>query len=245
MPFPLIIGHRGASAVAPENTMAAFREAIAVGAHGIEFDVRLTRDGIPVVIHDSTLGRTGGMNQRVSDLSWDELRKIDVGSWFKGGSFAGETVPSLEELFDLFQTNNLSLYLEMKCDSPAEYRPLAEACCRMIHEHSLIERVVVECFQLPALEVLKAIDPDIKTAALFDRGFIDQSIVERATEIGAMAVALHHRLGRKGLVGKSKQAGLHVAVWTVDDPIWIDRARSIGIDALITNDPARMIQFVR
>ena len=123
MPFPLIIGHRGASAVAPENTMAAFREAIAVGAHGIEFDVRLTRDGIPVVIHDSTLGRTGGMNQRVSDLSWDELRKIDVGSWFKGGSFAGETVPSLEELFDLFQTNNLSLYLEMKCDSPAEYRP--------------------------------------------------------------------------------------------------------------------------
>jgi len=133
----------------------------------------------------------------------------------------------------------------MKCDSPAEYRPLAEACCRMIHEHSLIERVVVECFQLPALEVLKAIDPDIKTAALFDRGFIDQSIVERATEIGAMAVALHHRLGRKGLVGKSKQAGLHVAVWTVDDPIWIDRARSIGIDALITNDPARMIEFVR
>src|ERR1051325_3086683 len=152
MPFPLIIGHRGASAVAPENTMAAFREAIAVGAHGIEFDVRLTRDGIPVVIHDSTLGRTGGVNQRVSDLSWEELRKIDVGSWFKGGSFAGETVPSLEELFDLFQTNNLSLYLEMKCDSPAEYRPLAEACCRMIHEHSLIERVVVECFQLPALE---------------------------------------------------------------------------------------------
>jgi len=245
MPFPLIIGHRGASAVAPENTMAAFREAIAVGADGIEFDVRLTRDGVPVVIHDSSLRRTGGVNQRVADLSWQELSKIDVGSWFKAGSFAGETVPSLEELFELFETNNLSLYLEMKCDSPAEYRPLADACCRMIHEHSLKERVVVECFQLPALEVLKEIDPGIKTAALFDRVFMDQSIVARATEIGAMAVALHHRLARKGLVGKSKQAGLHVAVWTVDDPIWIDRARSIGIDALITNDPARMIQSIR
>jgi len=242
MPVPLIIGHRGASAVAPENTMAAFREAIAVGADGIEFDVRLTRDGVPVVIHDSTLQRTGGVNQRVSDLSWQELSKVDVGSWFKPGSCSGETVPSLAELFELFQTNNLRLYLEMKCDSPAEYRPLAEACCRMIHEHSLKERVVVECFQLPALEVLKEIDHDVKTAALFDRVFIDQSIVARATEIGAIAVALYHRLARKGLVAKSKQAGLHVAVWTVDDPIWIDRARAIGIDALITNDPARMLK---
>jgi glycerophosphoryl diester phosphodiesterase len=226
--------------MAPENTMAAFREAIAIGADGIEFDVRLTRDGVPVVIHDSTLRRTGGVNQRVGDLDWQELRKIDVGSWFKGGPFAGETVPSLEQLFELFHTNDLRLYLEMKCDSPAEYRPLAEACCRTIDEHSFKERVVVECFQLPALGVLKEIDPDIKTAALFDRILMDQSVIERATEIGAMAVALHHRLGRKGLVGRAKQAGLHVAVWTVDDPIWIDRARAIGIDALITNDPARM-----
>jgi glycerophosphoryl diester phosphodiesterase len=242
MPVPLIIGHRGASAVAPENTMAAFREAIAVGADGIEFDVRLASDGVPVVIHDSTLRRTGGMNQRVADLSSQELGKIDVGSWFKPGSFAGATVPSLAELFELFRTNNLTLYLEMKCDSPAEYGPLAEACCSLIDEYSFKGRVVVECFQLPALEVVKEIDPDIKTAALFDRVFIDQSIVTRATEIGAMAVALHHRLARKNLVGKSKQAGLHVAVWTVDDPIWLDRARAIGIDAIITNDPARMLK---
>jgi len=241
MRLPLIIGHRGASAVAPENTMAAFREAIAAGADGIEFDVRLSRDGVPVVIHDSTLRRTGGVNQRVGDLTSPELSEIDVGAWFRPGSFAGERVPRLAELFELFQTNDLSLYLEMKCDSPAEYRPLAEVCCRMIDEHSLKERVVVECFQLAAIEVVKQIDPDIKTAALFDRVFIDQTIVARAKEIGAMAVALHHRLARKGLVEQSKQAGLHVAAWTVDDPIWIDRARAIGIDALITNDPARML----
>ena len=242
MPYPLIIGHRGASAVAPENTIAAFREAIAVGADGIEFDVRLASDGVPVVIHDSTLRRTGGVHQRVADLTSQELSEIDVGSWF-APRFANEGVPRLAELFELFQTNNLSLYLEMKCESPAEYRPLAEACCRMIDEYSFKERVVVECFQLLALEVLKEIDPDVKTAALFDRVFIDQSIITRATEVGAMAVALHHRLGRKNLVEKSKQAGLHVAVWTVDDPIWLDRARAIGIDALITNDPGRMIKL--
>ena len=242
MPVPLIIGHRGASAVAPENTMAAFREAIAVGADGIEFDVRLTLDGVPVVTHDSTLRRTGKLNQRVADLSWQEINKVDVGSWF-APRFANETVPSLRELFTLFQSNNASLYLEMKCDSPGEYKPLAEACCRMIEEYSFKERVVVECFQLSALEILKAIDSEIKTAALFDRVFTDQSVITRATEIGAMAVALHHRLARKALVEKSKQAGLHVAVWTVDDPTWVGRAQDIGIDALITNDPARMLKL--
>jgi glycerophosphoryl diester phosphodiesterase len=243
MSSPLIIGHRGASAVAPENTMAAFREAIAVGADGIEFDVRLARDGVPVVIHDSSLRRTGGLNKRVADPSSQEISKVDVGSWF-APRFTNESVPSLSELFTLFQSNNASLYLEMKCDSPAEYKPLAEACCQMIEEYSFKERVVVECFQLAALQILKEIDSEIKTAALFDRVFTDQSVITRATQIGAMAVALHHRLARRELVEKSKQVGLHVAVWTVDDPAWVQIARDIGIDALITNDPARMIKLV-
>ncbi|HET6851924.1 MAG TPA: glycerophosphodiester phosphodiesterase family protein, partial [Pyrinomonadaceae bacterium] len=82
MSTPLIIGHRGASAVAPENTIAAFKEAIAVGADGVEFDVRLTRDRVPVVIHDSTLRRTAGLQRRVADLTWAELEQVDVGSWF-------------------------------------------------------------------------------------------------------------------------------------------------------------------
>ena len=253
----LIIGHRGASAVAPENTMAAFREALAVGADGIEFDVRLTRDGVPVVIHDSTLRRTGGLSQRVADLTWDEISKVEVGSWFarkKGlpaGTFANETVPSLAELFTLFQTNKSTLYLEMKSDSAADQRPLAEACVRAIEEHSLEERVVVECFQLPALKILKEINPEIKTVALFEPAFTnpsvlsDQRMINQAVDVGAAALALHHRLARESLVQKAKAAGLHVAVWTVDDPAWVERAQAIGIDALITNDPAVLLKARR
>lgn len=246
MSLPLIIGHRGASAVAPENTMAAFREALAVGADGIEFDVRLTRDRVPVVIHDSTLRRTGGVPHRVADLTWVEISKVDVGSWF-AGTFANETIPSLAELFKLFQSNNSTLYLEMKCDSPAGQRPLAEACVKTIDEHALKSRVVVECFQLPALKILQEIDPDIKTVALFEPSFTnpsvlsDQKIINQATGIGAAALALHHRLARESLVQKAKAAALHVAVWTVDDPVWIERARAIGVDALITNNPAVML----
>jgi glycerophosphoryl diester phosphodiesterase len=247
---PLIIGHRGASAVAPENTTAAFREALAVGADGIEFDVRLTRDGVPVVIHDSTLRRTGSLPHRVADLTWGEVSKIDVGSWF-AGTFANQTVPSLAELFTLFQSNNSKLYLEMKCDSPAEQRPLAEACVKAIDEHSLRSRVVVECFQLSALKILKEIDPNIKTVALFEPSFTnpsllsDQRIINQAMDVGAAALALHHRLARESLVQKAKTTELHVAVWTVDDPAWIERAQAIGIDALITNNPATMIRAQR
>src|ERR1051325_11314997 len=177
MNSPLIIGHRGASAVAPENTMASFREAIAAGADGIEFDVRLTRDGVPVVIHDSTLHRTAGLPQRIADITSSELKTIDVGSWFArktnlpSGTFANETVPGLRELFTLFESNDLVLCLEMKCDTMAEQAPLTEACCRLIHEYRLKDRVIVECFKLPALGILKQLDPEIKTAALFEPSF--------------------------------------------------------------------------
>jgi glycerophosphoryl diester phosphodiesterase len=254
MTTPLIIGHRGASAVAPENTIAAFREAIEVGADGIEFDVRLTRDGVPVVIHDSTLRRTGDLPDRVVDLTASEIAKIDVGSWFARkknvapGSFADERVPRLAELFALFQSNNSTLYLEMKCDSASEYAPLAEACCRLIDERGFKGRVIVECFQLAALRIVRAIDSDLKTVALFEPSFSnpsvlsDQSVIKKAQDAGAMALALHHRLARRSLIEKAKEAGMHVAVWTVDDPVWVERARTIGIDALITNNPARLIR---
>jgi len=248
MKLPLIIGHRGASAVAPENTMAAFRKALAVGADGIEFDVRLARDGVPVVIHDSTLRRTGGLPQRVAELTSAEISKVDVGSWF-AASFANETVPSLAELFTLFQTNNSTLYLEMKCDSASEHRALAEACVNAIDEYGLKERVIVECFQLPALKILKEIDREIRTVALFEPSFTnpsvlsDQKIINQANDVGAAALALHHRLARESLVRKAKDAGLHVAVWTVDDPAWLERAKQIGVDALITNNPAAMLAY--
>ena len=234
MPNPLIIGHRGASAVAPENTMAAFREAIAAGSDGIEFDVRLTGDGVPVIIHDNTLRRTTGLPHRVADLTWQEFENLDAG------------VPSLEQLFALFEANDLLLFLEMKVDSTAEHAPLAEACCKLIEENSFQQRVFIECFDLKALEVVKNIDSEIKTAALFQPtlsrpSLSDQRIIDQTKAIGASALALHYRLARQSLVEKAIDENFRVAVWTVDDASWIARARSLGIEALITNNPAAML----
>ena len=215
--------------MAPENTLAAFREAIAAGSDGIEFDVRLTRDRVPVIIHDNTLRRTTGLPNRVADLTWPELETLDVG------------VPSLEQLFTLFEANDLLLFLEMKIDSAAEHQPLAEACCKLIDDYDFNKRVFVECFDLKALEVIKNIDSVIKTAALFQPRLANQRIIEQAKAIGASALALHYRLASESLVRKAIEEELRVAVWTVDDPAWISRARSIGIEALITNDPAAML----
>jgi glycerophosphoryl diester phosphodiesterase len=217
---PLIIGHRGASAVAPENTMAAFEAAIAAGADGIEFDVRLSRDGVPVIIHDDTLRRTHGLRSAVSALTAGELVKLNV--------------PALRQLFELMVQNSLLMCLEIK-GSSAE---LADACCRLVREFKLEERVIIECFDL---NVLKPID--LKTAALFEpRIYADRNLIDRAHAVGASVLALHHRLVTPKLVESAKEAGLRVVVWTVDDPAWIERARAMGIEALITNNPATMIE---
>lgn len=218
---PLIIGHRGASAVAPENSMAAFAAAIEAGADGIEFDVRLSRDGVPVIIHDDTLQRTHGLRRRVVDLTVDELRSVSV--------------PSLRDLFELMAQNELLLCLEIKGSSDE----LAERCCELVNEFAFEDRVIVECFDLKVIDKIRT----LKTAALFEpRIYTDQRLIDRALEVGASVLALHHRLAKSSLIEKAKHAEFRVVVWTVDDPAWIARAQSLGIEALITNDPAMMIE---
>lgn len=222
---PLIIAHRGASAVAPENTIAAFEAAITAGADGIEFDVRLSRDNLPVIIHDDTLYRTHGIRRRVADMTLNEL--IQVG------------VPSLAQLFDLFRSNELLLCLEMKCE-PGQQATMAEACARSIDEYQLRNRIIVECFDLSALKILNEIDPALKTAALFQSP-ASPFMIDRAIGSGASVLALHYRCVNARMIQQARSAGLKIVVWTVDDPTWVERARSNDIEALITNDPAALL----
>jgi glycerophosphoryl diester phosphodiesterase len=249
---PLIIGHRGASAVAPENTIGAFKKAVQVGADGIEFDVQLSRDGIPVIIHDDNLRRTGLLDRRVADLSAEELSRIEVSQWFwrKHGlpePVEREGVPTLQEVFQLYQSNPGVLYLEMKC-AATQANELARACCEMISATSLKDRIIVESFDLSAIAEVKRIDPSIKTAALFEpklnspQIYFGRGIIGQATDVGADEIAVHHTLVRERLIRWAKEAGLAIVVWTVDDPRWIKKAHELQIDALITNNPAVMIE---
>ncbi|HUS12057.1 MAG TPA: glycerophosphodiester phosphodiesterase family protein [Pyrinomonadaceae bacterium] len=253
---PLILGHRGASAVAPENTLAAFSRAMSDGADGIEFDVRLARDRIPVVIHDATLKRTGLIQRAVSELTAKELQQIDVGGWFarrtrSASSSIAEKLPLLEQVCELFRENDGFLYIEMKCDKN-DGPVLAEAVVRLARDSGLAERVVIESFDLPAIAAVKKIDAGIRTAALFEPK-LSQPIssvrrlrmINTACDVGADEIALHHSLASARAIDKASQAGLEIVVWTVADPAWIGIARSLGIKALITNDPASLVHHRR
>lgn len=249
---PLILGHRGASAVAPENTLAAFAQAIQDGADGIEFDVRISSDGVAVVIHDDTLNRTGLVSGAVSALTAAQLQQVDVGSWFTkrsgGPAFFNETIPTLEAVFDLFASNTAVLYVEMKCDE-VQAPALANAVVRQIDKQNMRGRAVVESFALSAIADVKKIDPGVRTAALFEpklskpistlrRG----SILKLARQHHADEIALHHTLARPKIVQAAKDEGFEIVVWTVDDVTWIERARVNGIKALISNNPHLMAE---
>lgn len=239
---PLIIGHRGASAVAPENTLVAFEEALRVGADGIEFDVRLSRDEVPVVIHDGNLKRTALVNGLVSELTVDQLREFNVGAFSRRLDDERYRVPTLVEVLQMFKKTDGLLYLEMKGEPVGE--KLVERVAELIDEHAMGNQVIVECFQLEAIKLLKDIAPGIRTAALFEsrlRRPFSRNPLKAATESHVDEVAPHHSLVTESLVKEAKDSGFEVVVWTVDDPRWIQRAKNLGIKALITNDPASML----
>jgi glycerophosphoryl diester phosphodiesterase len=174
---PLIIGHRGASALAPENTLAAFARALRDGAAGIELDVRLSQDGVPVVIHDATL-RSRLRRKFVSRMTALQLGRTDVGSWFNRRhrdlarlEYTRQTIPTLDDVFALIanQPNKRSIvYVELKCvRSRKRNDDLARATLNVIFRRQMEERVVVISFNLRTVARVKEIAPSIRTGALF------------------------------------------------------------------------------
>jgi glycerophosphoryl diester phosphodiesterase len=249
----LIIAHRGASAVAPENTLAAFARALDDGADGVELDVRLSRDGVPVVIHDGTLRRTGLREEAVARMTAKQLGKVDAGSWFNRThprrareEYAREGVPALAQVFRLFQDRDARLYVEMKFSAGEGFVGLTQAVAQLVTEHKLHSRTVVVSFGLASIAQIKKIDSAIRTGALFEPKSDLSAIVrkrrmiEAAIDHGASEILLHRSIANRSAVRLATENALPLVVWTVDDPKWIDRARSLGIRALITNDPAKM-----
>ncbi|MEP7147893.1 MAG: glycerophosphodiester phosphodiesterase family protein [Acidobacteriota bacterium] len=253
MPVPLIIAHRGASAFAPENTIAAFSKALESGADGVEFDVRLSKDGVPIVIHDATLVRTAGINKRVSDLTAEQLAEVDVGSWFNAAypaqarpEFAAEGIPSLRTVLRLLENAAGPVYIEMKCDTENDVSPLVDAVCREIRDSPLLERLIVKSFLLGVIPRARAVLPRLHTAALFAPQFMrllrkEKYLINIALELGADHLSVHKALISRKLVRKAERSGLPVTVWTVNTPGWITRATKQGIFAVITNDPLKLL----
>ena len=223
-----IWAHRGASAAAPENTMAAFRAAAAAGVDGIELDVHLSRDDVPVVIHDETVDRTTDGHGRISALPVGQLRQLDAGGWFSP-SFAGETVPTLDEVF-AWAADRLRLNVEIKAV------PAGLAVIELLRAYPLA-RVLISSFDHALLERLRLLNPDLPLGFLVDSHFWGRAI-RRA--VGCRAESVHPRydLLSRPLMAACRRHGLAVHCWTVDRPDVCNSLRRLGAAGIFTNDPA-------
>ncbi len=257
----LIIGHRGASALAPENTVAAFEKALKDGAAGVELDVRLASDGVPVVIHDAGLRRTGLREGIVAKMTSGELGQTDVGSWFNSShpqlasaEYSRQAVPTLDQVFDLFgeRANRSALiYVEMKTDKAEDtLAELAAAVAQLVNDPNIRKRVVVVSFNLKALIHIKRIDSGITTGALFEprrnpaKAIRKHPMITAALDCGADQILLHRLMASTRLVQLAAENNLRPVVWTVDDVGWMQRQTSCGIHALISNNPAEMMRYL-
>jgi glycerophosphoryl diester phosphodiesterase len=231
----LTIAHRGASGHAPENTLAAFKKAVALGAAFIETDLQLSRDARLVAIHDSTVNRTTNGQGAVHDLTLADLRKLDAGSWF-GSEFAGERIPTLEEILEFAKKNDAVFYLELKQQGSwgGEH-----ALIGALRESGEIARVVVISFDATVIANLRKIEPTLMTGLLYDRQ-IDGPI-EKAVEIGARQLAVRGDLVTPALLNEAKKKDLQVVCWTVNHPAHMRLLIAVGVDGIMSDYPDRLV----
>lgn len=242
---PAIIAHRGASADAPENTLAAIREAWKQKADGAEFDIRLTKDGKVVLMHDDTTRRTAGKDLEVKDQPLDELQKLDAGSW-KGEKWKGEPVPLLEDILKELPAEKV-YYIEIK--SGPEILPELARVIKASGRAAVQLRII--SFDFETLVKSKNLIPGVKTLWIVDgkknsithkKTYPDlAALAEKTVAAGIGGLNLNQGFPLdEAAIEAIKARGLNVAVWTVNDAAVANRLATAGIDALSTDYPAKV-----
>ncbi len=247
-----MFAHRGGSALAPENTLAAFDNGLALGADGLELDVRLSRDGVVIVHHDPALDRTTNVRGAIADRTAGELAAADAGYRFRrGGEFpfrgAGIGVPTLADV--LARYRDTRVIIELKVNSPE----LARAVVADVRAARAVERVCLGSFGLGVLRAVRALDPAIATSAA--REEVRWALYRSWVRWPAPAVPYHgyqvpewsgwtHVVSPR-FIAAAHRAGLAVQVWTVDTEAAARRLVEWGADALITDRPDTIVPIVR
>jgi len=233
---PWVIGHRGASGEAPENTMAAFRLAVEQGADLIETDVHLSADGVPVLIHDPTLDRTTDGHGPVSCYTMAQLKELDAGSWFSP-DFAGERLLSLDELLD-WASGRVPVSIEIK-NGPIHYPEIEQIVLGSLRRHDMVRSAIVISFDHPTVWRLKQLCPELICGVLFACCPVSASIL--ATQAGADCLLPHWSNLSRAMVEEAHALGLAVSPWVVDRDEELEFVLAVGVDAIATNFPGRTL----
>ena len=227
--MPIIMAHRGASAAAPENTLAAFQEAMDSMSDWIELDVRMTSDEVVVVTHDSNLKRVAGVNKRVGDITYEQLRELEVGSTYSE-AFRGEKIPTLEEVLEL-TAGKIKLNIELK--PIAGNKQLEEAVVSLIYEYEVENTCMICSTSYDSLKKVKELAPDIQTTYVISMVYSDFWRGKAAD-----AFSLSSAIVTKEMIYNIKSVGKEIYVWTVNTEDSINKFLDMGVDGIITDDPS-------
>jgi glycerophosphoryl diester phosphodiesterase len=219
--------------------MAAFRKAVALGATFVETDLQLSREARFVAIHDATVNRTTNGQGAVHDMTLAELRKLDAGSWF-GSEFAGERIPTLEEIFEFSKKNDVVFYLEIK---PAGSWGGEHALIGALRESGEIPRAVLISFDPSIVMSLRKIEPTLMTGLLYD-GQLENPL-EKAVAIGARQLAVRGDLVTPAMLAEARKKDLQVVCWTVNHPAHMRMLAAAGVDGIMSDYPDRLVAAVR
>ncbi len=233
--LPIVSGHRGASGLAPENTLAAVRKAMELGATMTEIDVHLTKDGRVVLMHDDSLHRTTDGKGLVVEKSLHEIKTLDAGSWFDK-AYAQEPVPTLDEVMDLVR-DKMKLNIEIKISGLEP--DIAERTIAVIRENEFSDQCMITSFDHSTVEKVKALAPDIRTGWIFSK-IPGPEIFGGTWEV----LSVNYKSVTPEFMENARAVNKQVYVWTVNKPDIMKSMIQLGVDAILTDYPDRLIEVL-
>lgn len=243
-----VIAHRGSNKVAPQNTLPAFKQAIAEGTNGFETDVHLTKDGRLVICHNYTVDHTSDAVGCITSFTLEELKKMDFGSYFSA-EFAHTPLPTIEEFLSLVAPTDTDI-INIELKSPPERgMEMVRKTLRAIKDFGVLDRVIISSFDARILKTVKSIEPRCKTAFLYPSTNPSTHRFEifpffTVKRIGADIIHPAYMFVTKPLVMLAHKLGLQVNVWTVNDEPTVKRLLYCGVDGIITDCPGKVRGFI-
>ena len=230
-----VTAHRGYSAVYPENTIPAFKGAIQVGADWAELDVQQTADGEVIVMHDSNLKRTTGLDKEVWQVTWDEIKDLDNGSWFDK-KYQTVRIPTLEEVLKVCRGK---IHLNIEIKPSGHDKDLEEQVAKLLKKYHMRDTCVVSSLKYDSLRKIKQADDSIETAYITSVSYGNFTDLEYADGYSVESTLLS-----KGFVNKAQKAGKQIYVWTVNSEERLEKVVGMGIDNVITDDPVMAKELI-
>lgn len=236
----MIFAHRGLSGRYPENTMAAFEAALQTGAHGIELDVQLSKDGQLVIIHDEEVNRTTDGTGYIRDFKYEDIKQLDAGSWFNKASY-GNAIPTLDEVFEWAtkQNNHLMINVELKNDV-IRYEGMEEKVLALINRYGISDRIILSSFNPESLRKIRMLDSDIQIGYLILG--MQKNAVTVAENIGANAIHCEAVFALSEYGQKAIERGLPLRVYTINTLSEGEKLLAAGTEVIMTDYPDLFMQ---